>query len=104
MMPMLPPRLRIRLRIALPWVRMWRGSVDSATMSSGTWVQPRPNPALRRQSGCVSAPWCGQQLPKASEETVSDDTPDAGCRTKNIEHQASEREIHYEASDASFDS
>src|SRR5438270_12355826 len=44
LMPMLPPRLRIRLRIAVPWVRMWRGSVDSARMLSGTWVQPRPNP------------------------------------------------------------
>jgi hypothetical protein len=28
LMPMLPPRLRTRLRIAVPWVRMCRGSVD----------------------------------------------------------------------------
>ena len=27
-MPMLPPRLRIRLQIAVPWVRMWRGRVE----------------------------------------------------------------------------
>jgi len=29
LMPVLPPRLRIRLRIAVPWVRIWRGSVDN---------------------------------------------------------------------------
>src|SRR6202048_4143476 len=39
LMPTLPPRLRIRLRIAVPWVRIWRGRVDSAMMLSGTWVQ-----------------------------------------------------------------
>jgi hypothetical protein len=35
-MPMLPPRLRITLRIAVPWVRMWGGKVDSAMMFNGT--------------------------------------------------------------------
>src|ERR1700674_3913472 len=44
LMPTLPPRLRIRLRIAVPWVRMWRGRVDNAMMFRGTWVQPRPKP------------------------------------------------------------
>ena len=44
LIPTLPPRLRIRLRIAVPWVRMWRGSVDNAMMFNGTKVQPRPKP------------------------------------------------------------
>jgi hypothetical protein len=39
-----PPRFRIRLRIAVPWVMMWRGRVDNAMMFRGTWVQPRPKP------------------------------------------------------------
>src|SRR5262245_57754809 len=35
LIPTLPPRLRIRLRIAVPWVMMWRGSGDNAMIRSG---------------------------------------------------------------------
>src|SRR5947207_10275092 len=60
LMPMLPPRLRIRLRIAVPWVRMWRGSVDSARMLSGTWVQPRPYPCSSPEMMTGAFPICSE--------------------------------------------
>ncbi len=41
---MLPPILRIRLKIAVPWVRMLRGRVEKVTVLSGVKTNPRPNP------------------------------------------------------------
>src|SRR5882757_4678130 len=43
LMPMLPPRFRIRLRIAVPWVRMWRGRVDNAMMFLASEFGVHPN-------------------------------------------------------------
>src|SRR5215472_2839628 len=43
-MPMLPPSMRIRARIAVPWVRMWCGRPDNASRLTGTKVQPSPKP------------------------------------------------------------
>src|SRR6266446_5888874 len=59
-MPMLPPRLRITLRIAVPWVRMWRGRFDSAMMLSGTKVQPRPNPCNTPEMTTGAIPICSE--------------------------------------------
>ena len=41
---MLPPILRIRLKIAVPCVMMWRGKVEKVTMLSGVKTKPSPNP------------------------------------------------------------
>ena len=41
---MLPPILRIRLKIAVPWVRTCRGRVEKVIVLSGTKTKPRPNP------------------------------------------------------------
>ena len=57
---MLPPRLRIRLRIAVPWVRMWPGRVDNAMMFSGTWVQPRPKPCNSPEMMTGVMPICSE--------------------------------------------
>ena len=59
-MPMLPPRLRITLRIAVPWVRMWRGRFDSAMMFSGTKVQPSPKPCSSPEMITGIMPICSE--------------------------------------------
>ena len=43
-MPTLLPILRIRLKIAVPCVRMCRGKVEKVTMLSGVKTKPRPKP------------------------------------------------------------
>src|SRR3984893_14020997 len=60
LMPILPPRFRIRLRIAVPWVRMWRGRVDNAMMFRGTWVQPRPKPCSSPEMTIGAMPICSE--------------------------------------------
>jgi len=60
LMPTLPPRLRIRLRIAVPWVMMWRGKVDNAMILRGTWVQPRPKPCISPAMTTCAMPICSE--------------------------------------------
>ena len=55
-MPIAPPRFRITLRIAVPWVRMCRGRPDSAKVLSGTNVQPRPKPCSTPEISTRSMP------------------------------------------------
>src|SRR5438270_113566 len=50
-MPMLPPILRIRLKIAVPCVRICRGKVEKVTVLSGVKMKPRPNPCKKPERG-----------------------------------------------------
>ena len=59
-MPTLPPSIRIRLRIAVPWVMMWRGRLDNAMMFNGTKVQPRPKPCSSPETITGAMPICSE--------------------------------------------
>src|SRR5580693_3503220 len=41
-MPQLPPILRVRLKIAVPWVRICRGKVENVTVLNGVKTKPSP--------------------------------------------------------------
>ena len=45
--PTLLPMLRVRLKIAVPCVRICRGKVEKVTMLKGVKTRPRPNPCSR---------------------------------------------------------
>ena len=57
-MPMLPPTLRIRLKTAVPCVRMLRGRVEKVTVLSGVNTKPSPKPCSNPEVMIGPIPIC----------------------------------------------
>ena len=74
-MPMLPPRLRIKLRIAVPCVRMCRGRLDSAIVFNGTKVQPSPKPCSNPDKMTGAIPICSENPVICHSDTAVSPSP-----------------------------